>query len=69
MIINLIFTRKQVVLANSLTEVPPYMGIAKRRIFMSAFSSRNLGTVLSYGCVRAVKIIKGYTNFMKGVSE
>ena len=43
--------------------------IAKKRIFMYAFLSRNLGTALSYGCARAVKIMKGYTNFMKGVSE
>ena len=43
--------------------------IAKKRIFMNAFLSRNLGTALSYGCARAVKIMKGYTNFMKGVSE
>ena len=45
------------------------MDIAKKRIFMNTFLSRNLGTALSYGCARAVKIMKGYTNFMKGVSE
>lgn len=54
---------------NSLPLVAPYMDIAKKRIFMNAFLSRNLGTALSYGCARAVKIMKGYTNFMKDVSE
>ena len=41
---------------SALARVTPYIGIAKKRIFMNAFSLRSLVTVLQFGCAIVVQI-------------